>query len=120
MVALVRGRPDSCSGWRQARNAHRRSQRATRPAKAQAHPQDSDSSASHSNATGTVVLHEGLRLLERHEAEETAKIAALRRAADEGWDDLASGRYVDLADNDLDDFIGELGVRAAAQVLPAS
>jgi len=63
---------------------------------------------------------EVLRLLERHEAEEAAKIAALRLAADNGWEDLASGRYVDLADDDLDDFIGELGVRAAAQVLPAN
>lgn len=66
------------------------------------------------------VLREGLRLLERHEDEETAKIAALRRAADEGWEDLASGRYEDLADDDLDNFIGQLGIRAALRAQPAS
>ena len=31
------------------------------------------------------VLREGLRLLEREEAEEVAKVAVLRRAAEEGW-----------------------------------
>jgi antitoxin ParD1/3/4 len=38
------------------------------------------------------VLREGLRLLEREEAEEAAKVAVLRRAAELGWSDLASGR----------------------------
>lgn len=65
------------------------------------------------------VLREGLRLLERRETEESAKIAALRHAADEGWEDLASGRYEDLADDDLDDFIGQLGIRAATRAHPA-
>lgn len=55
------------------------------------------------------VLREGLRLLERQEEEEAAKIAALRKAADRGWADLASGRYDDIADDHLDDFIGQLG-----------
>jgi antitoxin ParD1/3/4 len=58
------------------------------------------------------VLREGLRLLERQEAEDAAKIAALRDAADTGWADLASGRYDDIADDNLDDFIGQLGVHA--------
>jgi len=59
------------------------------------------------------VLREGLRLLEREEAEEAAKAAVLRRAADEGWSDLAAGRFDDVDDESLDDFIGKLGRRAA-------
>lgn len=65
------------------------------------------------------VLREGLRLLEHQEAEDAAKIAALREAADRGWADLASRRYEDLADDDLDDFVGQLGVRAAAHARSA-
>lgn len=64
------------------------------------------------------VLREGLRLLEREEAEEAAKVAVLRRAADEGWADLASGRFNDVDDASLDDFMGQLGARAA-QASPA-
>jgi antitoxin ParD1/3/4 len=59
------------------------------------------------------VLREGLRLLEREEAEEAAKIAVLRRAAEEGWSDLAARRFDDVDDESLDDFVGQLGVRAA-------
>ncbi len=59
------------------------------------------------------VLREGLRLLERQEMEDAAKVAALRDAAERGWSDLASGRYDDIANENLDDFIGQLVVRAA-------
>lgn len=59
------------------------------------------------------VLREGLRLLERQELEDAVRVAALRDAAEKGWSDLASGRYDDIADEDLDDFIRQLGVRAA-------
>lgn len=59
------------------------------------------------------VLREGLRLLEREEAEEVAKVAVLRRAAEEGWSDLASGRFDDVDDKSLDSFLGQLGDRAA-------
>jgi antitoxin ParD1/3/4 len=59
------------------------------------------------------VLREGLRLLEREEAEETAKLALLRRAAEKGWSDLDSRRFDDVDDESLDDFVGKLGVRAA-------
>lgn len=61
------------------------------------------------------VLREGLRLLEHQEAEDAAKLAALREAADRGWADLLSGSYNDIAEDNLDDFIGQLGVHAAAQ-----
>ena len=57
------------------------------------------------------VLRDGLRLLERQELENAAKVAALRDAAEKGWLDLATGRYDDIADEDLDDFIGQLGER---------
>jgi antitoxin ParD1/3/4 len=59
------------------------------------------------------VLREGLRLLEREQAEEAAKVALLRRAAEQGWSDLASGRFDEVDDESLDDFVGQLGVRAA-------
>lgn len=59
------------------------------------------------------VLREGLRLLERQEAEDAAKLAALRHAADQGWTDLSSGRFDEVADDGLDDFVGQLGLRAA-------
>ena len=59
------------------------------------------------------VLREGLRLLERQEMEDAVKLAALRHFAEQGWSDLASGSFDDVADGDLDDFIGQLGVRPA-------
>lgn len=59
------------------------------------------------------VLREGLRVLERQEEENAAKIVALRNAADQGWSDLDSRRFDDVADANLDDFIGQLGARAA-------
>ncbi|MGH8965117.1 MAG: type II toxin-antitoxin system ParD family antitoxin [Actinomycetes bacterium] len=58
------------------------------------------------------VLREGLRLLEREEAEEAVKLAVLRQAADQGWSDLALGRFDDVDEEFLDDFVGKLGVRA--------
>lgn len=59
------------------------------------------------------VLRAGLRLLEREQVEETAKVAVLRQAAEHGLLDLASGRF-DVVDGDsLDDFVGQLGRRAA-------
>lgn len=58
------------------------------------------------------VLRDGLRLLEREDRERTVKLSALREASQHGWSDLASGRFDDIADEDLDDFIGQLGVRA--------
>lgn len=59
------------------------------------------------------VLRAGLRLLEREEAEEAARLTALRAAADRGWDDVTLGRFRDVTDVQLDDVIAELGSRAA-------
>lgn len=61
------------------------------------------------------VLREGLRLLEQQEAENAARIAVLREVADKGWADIAAGRYEDVADEHLDDFIGQLGIHAEAK-----
>ena len=61
------------------------------------------------------VLREGLRLIEEREREETAKLQALRAAADRGWADVTAGRYTDVADDDLDEFIAQLGARAATR-----
>lgn len=59
------------------------------------------------------VLREGLRVLERQETEDAAKVAVLREAVEKGWSDLAAERFDDIADENLDDFIGQLGARAA-------
>jgi antitoxin ParD1/3/4 len=59
------------------------------------------------------VLRDGLRLLERRELEEKARLLVLHEAAQQGWSDLASGRFDDVADENLDDFIGQIGARAA-------
>jgi antitoxin ParD1/3/4 len=45
---------------------------------------------------GSEVLREGLRLLEQREAEDRAKLKALREAAKTGLDAIAAGRYRDF------------------------
>lgn len=59
------------------------------------------------------VLRAGLRLVEQREQEDASKLKALRAAAEEGWADLAGRRYDDVADVGLDDFVADLGLRAA-------
>jgi len=59
------------------------------------------------------VLREGLRLVEERERLAAAKLAALRQAADKGWEDIAAGRCIDVGDDRLEDFIGQLGLQAA-------
>jgi antitoxin ParD1/3/4 len=65
------------------------------------------------------VLREGLRLIEDREREDAARLQALRAAAEQGWADVAAGRYTDLADDELDDFIGGLGARATSRTTPS-
>ena len=65
------------------------------------------------------VLREGLRLVEQRERLEAAKLKALQKAAREGWADVAAGLYADVADDKLEDFIGQLGRQAAAKVSTA-
>lgn len=61
------------------------------------------------------VLREGLRLVEQRERRDAAKLAALRAAVDEGTTDLATGRYVEIDDAELDDYLAELGERASSR-----
>lgn len=58
------------------------------------------------------VLREGIRLIETREDREAAKLAALREAARAGFADLEDGRFADVADDGLDDFIARLGREA--------
>lgn len=62
------------------------------------------------------VLREGLRLIEQRERLEAAQLAALREAAAKGWADIDAGRHVDIADEQLEDTIGQLGRKAAERV----
>ncbi|MBK7614336.1 MAG: type II toxin-antitoxin system ParD family antitoxin [Burkholderiales bacterium] len=66
------------------------------------------------------VLRDGLRLIEDRERIEEAKLKALKQAARQGWADLSAGRYIDVADDQLEDFVGQLGRRAAGQAKAAS
>ena len=66
------------------------------------------------------VLREGLRLIEERERIEEAKLKALRQAARQGWADVSAGRYTDVADDQIADFVGQLGRRAARQAKSAS
>ena len=59
------------------------------------------------------VLREGLRLIDERERLEGAKLQALKQAARQGWADVAAGRYADVADDQIEDFVGQLGCRAA-------
>lgn len=52
------------------------------------------------------VMREGLRLLEREETEDAATLApVLRQAAEQGWADLALGRFDDIDDESLEGVI---------------
>ncbi len=66
------------------------------------------------------VLREGLRLIDQRERLEGAKLKALREAARHGWTDVSAGRYADVADDRLEDFVGQLGRRAAQPAKTAS
>lgn len=59
------------------------------------------------------VLRDGLRLIEERERREDVKLKALKQATRLGWADVSAGRYADVADDQLEDFVGQLGRRAA-------
>lgn len=65
------------------------------------------------------VLREGLRLIEERDRREEAKLKALKQAARQGWADVSAGRYADVADDQLEDFVGQLGRRAAQSIKTA-
>lgn len=62
------------------------------------------------------VLRHRLRLLEEREPVEQAKLEALKQAAQQGWVDISTMRFADVVDDQLDDFIGQLGRRSASNV----
>lgn len=59
------------------------------------------------------VLREGLRLVERRDAQDAAKLKMLRAAAKVGFDALDEGRYRDITDEELPEFLSSLGRRSA-------
>jgi len=65
------------------------------------------------------VLQEGLQLVERRTREDSARLEVLKNAADNGWSDMVAGRYVDVATDELGDYVAELGWQAAERVLAA-
>jgi len=53
-------------------------------------------------------------MIEKHEhTGEAAKLKALQQAARKGWQDIAAGRFTDVNDDQLEDFIRQLGLKAA-------
>ena len=61
-----------------------------------------------------------LRLVEERERIEDAKLKALRRAARQGWVDVSAGRDADVADDQLENLVGQMGRRAAKSATSAS
>jgi len=59
------------------------------------------------------VLREGLRLIERREQFEAAKLTALKESADQGWAAIAAGDYTDVSKDEIKDFIDQLSEQAA-------
>lgn len=57
------------------------------------------------------VIRAGLRLLLRHEAEDTAKLEALRNATSTGIRELDSGQYDDVRSEDLMSYLDSLDTR---------
>ncbi len=66
------------------------------------------------------VLREGLRLLEQREAENAAKLTALRASAQAGFDAIDEGRFIDAPEHDLPDYIAGLGKRAGDAAKPGA
>jgi antitoxin ParD1/3/4 len=57
-------------------------------------------------------------LSEERKRVEAAKLKALKHAARQAWAEVSAGRYTDVADDQLDDFVGQLG--RAARPKPGS
>jgi antitoxin ParD1/3/4 len=62
------------------------------------------------------VLREGLRLVE---AQDAARLEALRAMAEAGFADLDQGKYRALGDDELEEFVADLGRRAGQWVRAA-
>lgn len=77
-------------------------------------------SSSPAGGLKTRALREGLRLLEQREAENEAKLAALRAAAQAGLDALDEGRFDEVREEDVEWYIAELGRQAAKTAAKAA
>jgi len=66
------------------------------------------------------VLREGLRLLVQREEENAAKLAALRAAAQAGFDAIDEGRFSDIPEDNIADYISALGKRAGGAAKPGA
>ena len=65
------------------------------------------------------VLREGLRLIERREGEDAAKVAALRQAAEVGIADLERGAFQEFADaEELTAYLNEVADRVLSNLRP--
>lgn len=62
------------------------------------------------------VLREGLRMIEQRERLEAIKEDAFISAAKHGFDDIERGRFKDVADGAIEDFITALGQSAEARL----
>ncbi|SIQ13544.1 antitoxin ParD1/3/4 [Rhizobium sp. RU35A] len=58
------------------------------------------------------VLRDGLRLIEKREEREMAKLKALREAAAMGFSDIDEGRFVDVPMGEVDTYIAGLSREA--------
>jgi antitoxin ParD1/3/4 len=65
------------------------------------------------------VLREGFRLIEERDRVEETKLKALKQTARQGWADVSAKRHADVADDQLEGFVGQLGRRAARQAKTA-
>ena len=59
------------------------------------------------------VLHEGLPLIEQRETTRDVQAQSASGGADKGWVDIAEGRYADLANDQIEDFVCKLRQQAA-------
>lgn len=71
----------------------------------------SDLLASGRYQNASEVLREGLRLIEERDSRDAAKLKLLQEAAQAGFADFDSGRFVELDDNAIEDVIRDLDRR---------
>jgi antitoxin ParD1/3/4 len=66
------------------------------------------------------VLRDGLRLVEQRDTLDAAKLAALQEAALTGFQDIDQGRYSEVAEGALDEFVARLGGQASERARTSS